>query len=409
MRNSSAHRQVKVVHVITRFDKGGSAENTFLTVTGLDHEKYAVTLIYGVAIDENTSPLEASSIAENFSCLQEREINVIHVPHLVRPVSPLKDTCALIALYRYLRKEKPLIVHTHTSKAGILGRWAAFLAQVPIICHTPHGHVFWGYFGSLLSRLFIFLEKITAPITDRLIMLTAQERDDHLLFRVAPKEKFVVIHSGVDLQPFFQHDPSRKEKMRSSLSLGADDFVIGSVGRLTQVKGHRYLLNAYARYLGRGGKGTCVMVGEGELRKELTEQAQQLGIEKLVRFLGWRPDVAPVMKAFDVFVLPSLNEGMGKVVVEAMACGLPVIASNVGGIKDLIVHGENGLLVPPTDEESLAEAIMLLYRKPHLRKEMGEKGKQKALLYSREAMVEKIEDLYQTLIREKTKGHGANL
>lgn len=398
MKGSAEGRKAKVVHVITRFDKGGSAENTFLTLTGLDRDKYELSLIYGVASDMTTPPNEARSIEENLNCLRKKNIRLIQLPKLVRPISPGKDASAFISLYFYFSQLKPLIVHTHTSKAGILGRWAAYFARVPIICHTPHGHVFWGYFGPLQTRLFILLEKMTAWITHRLIMLTAQERDDHLLYRIAPKDKFVVIHSGVDLEPFLNTGEEIKKQMRAALSIGEEDFVIGTAGRLTSIKGQRYLLSAFSLYLQRGGQGLCILLGDGELRSELENQAKTLGISERVRFLGWRSDVAAVMSTFDIFVLPSLNEGMGKVIVEAMACSLPVIASDIGGIRDLVEPGINGLLVPAACEENLAHALMILYKQENKRVEMGRRGKEKALLYSKGAMVEKIDHLYETLL-----------
>ncbi|MCX7982781.1 MAG: glycosyltransferase family 4 protein [Syntrophales bacterium] len=398
MRNLSARKKIKVVHVITRFDKGGSAENTYLTVSGLDRDTYDISLMFGSSVERSTSPAEIKSIEENISHLREKGIEIVHLPYLTRPISPIKDILALTRLYQYFKKTKPVIVHTHTSKAGILGRFAAYLARTPIICHTPHGHVFWGYFSPLETNIFILLEKIAARITDRLIMLTPQERDDHLLYHIAAPEKFEIIHSGVDLLPFLKVGRSERERMRTAMSIKEDEFVVGTVGRLTGIKGHRYLLSAFSLFLRMGGEGILIIVGDGELRSDLEEKARVLKISDRVHFLGWRRDVADIMASFDVFVLPSLNEGMGKVIVEAMASGLPIIASQIGGIKNLVAPGENGFLTPPGDEENLAASLMILYKQPHKRAEMGLRGREKAALYSKEAMVEKIDHLYRTLL-----------
>jgi glycosyltransferase involved in cell wall biosynthesis len=401
MKGPSESKKIRVFHVITRFDKGGSAENTFLTLMGLDGKKYDLTLIYGSSADSGTSPEESKAIEKNIEKIKEKGVKVIPISSLVRPISPLRDFLAFLTLYKLFRRGKPLIVHTHTSKAGILGRWTAFFARVPIIIHTPHGHVFWGYFGKFTTGIFIILERLTAHITHRLIMLTPAERDDHLNFRIAPEEKFSIIHSGVDLSPFSHITAATGKQMRESLSIGEREFVIGTVGRLTAIKGHKYLLGAFALYLERGGEGQVIILGEGELRATLEKQADELGISHKLHFLGWRAEVAQIMSTFDIFVFPSLNEGMGKVIVEAMACGLPIIASRVGGIKDLIVHGEDGWLVPPAEEESLAQALMMMYRDQNLRSNLGKRAKEKAMLYSKQAMIKKIEALYHREIEAR--------
>jgi len=389
-------RKIKIAHIITRFDKGGSAENTFLTVVGLDVEKYDVTLIKGLSLESEMEGREARAVEHNLAEVEKCGIKTITIPDLVRKVCPLHDVKAFLSLIKMFLKEKPHIVHTHTSKAGILGRWAAFLARVPVIIHTPHGHVFWGYFGKWKTRLFILTEKLTALITDKIIMLTEREKRDHLALRVAPPEKFEVIHSGVDLGKFFNVSVDNTV-MRTNLGIPEDSFVVGTAGRLTPVKGHRYLIEAARRIVDIGPDTNFVFLGDGELLEELKNLATRLGVEKNVTFLGWRPDVAEVMSIFDVFVLPSLNEGMGRVLVEAMALGKPVIASDVGGISDLVIHGRNGLLVPVADFDALADEIESLMTNSEKREKMGYEGKKMAVSYSADSMVRKIDRLYREL------------
>jgi len=392
--------RARIVHIITRFDKGGSAENTFLTVTGLDPACYEVTLLYGDPGIAHISAPEAAAVAENLARARERGVRLLPLPTLVRPLSPLKDLQTLIRLFFIIRSLHPHIVHTHTSKAGILGRWAAFWAKVPVICHTPHGHIFWGYFGAITTKLFIFLERLTAHITDCLIMLTPQELSDHQAVHISPRGQFVVIHSGVDLSPFASL-PTRVEGTRQSSDYYQDDdIIIGTVGRLTPVKGQHHLLTAFALFLRNGGRGRCVIVGEGESRPALEQQAQALGIAERVIFLGWRADIAALMATWDVFVLTSLNEGMGKVVVEAMASALPIIAHRVGGVQDLVREGENGFLITPGDHEGLADALMFMYKQRELRQEMGSRNRQRACTYTKEAMIEKIDHLYRRYLRQ---------
>jgi glycosyltransferase involved in cell wall biosynthesis len=389
--------KVKVIHVITRFDKGGSAENTYLTVRGLDKERYDVVLVTGPSRESQMSNHEVRAVEANLSALESSGVHRIVIPELVRDPAPLSDCRALMRLCGLFRKERPVIVHTHSSKAGMLGRWAAFFAGVPIIVHTPHGHVFWSYFGKAKTAVFILLERWSARITIRIVALTHREMMDHVRFRIAPEEKFTVIHSGVDLSRF-SVAAGDISKVRQEMNLPEDAFVVGTTGRLTAVKGHIHLLRAAAGILKQRKDIFFVLLGDGELRDDLRNYARQEAILQNVRFLGWRSDVASVLSAFDIFVFPSLNEGMGKAVVEAMAMGRPVIASDIGGIPDLVVHGENGLLVPPADSEALAQAILDLYENPDKRKRMGEAGINMASEYGVGAMVRKIDELYRACL-----------
>jgi len=389
----SEHGKIKVVHVITRFDKGGSAENTFLTVRGLDKTRYDLLLVTGGPPPRRPEDREAEAADANIAAVQAAGVRLIRMPRLVRELSPLSDLAALGSLMRVIGRERPGIVHTHTSKAGILGRWAAWLCRVPVIVHTPHGHIFWGYFGPWKTRCFVLLERWTARITRTIVTLTPQERDDHLRFRIAPEEKFAVIHSGVDLRRFqaASHEP---REARTRLGIPPEATVVGTAGRLTPVKGQDVLIRAASECIGRGERILLLLLGEGERRRDLEELARGLGIAEHVRFLGWRPDVAGVMAAFDIFCLPSLNEGMGKVLVEAMAMGKPIVASAIGGIPDLVRPGENGILVPAGDVQALSEAIARLCRDPEERRRMGEAGRGMAPRYGVEEMVERMERLY---------------
>lgn len=390
--------KIKVVHVITRFDKGGSAENTFLTVKGLDKSRYEVILVRGLSDESHMGAAESKAVEEGLREIQRKGIRIRTIPALIRKIQPLSDFHAFIDLVKIFREEKPHIVHTHTSKAGILGRWAAFLTGVPVIIHTPHGHVFWGYFHKYVTLIYVLLERLTAKITDSIITLTEQEKRDHLRFQIAREYKFSVIHSGVEVNKFF-HVPQNSTEIKLKLGIAKESFVIGTVGRLTHIKGQRYLIEAAARILTARRDMVFIILGDGELMTDLRMLAHTLGIKEKVLFLGWRSDVAEIISTFDVFVLPSLNEGMGKVLIEAMAVGRPIIASDVGGIPDLVIHDKNGLLVPPADPESIAMAIETLYRDPLRREKMGESGRIIAESYSAISMIQKIDRLYSDLIK----------
>ena len=393
-------RKIKVVHIITRFDQGGSAENTFLTIRGLDRDRYDVTLVRGLSLESNMNGAEQKVVDERLAELSRCGVKVVTVPELVRRVDPLRDIKAFVSIVGIIRQERPIIVHTHTSKAGLLGRSAAFLCRVPVIIHTPHGHVFWGYFTSWKTRFFIFLERVFALLTDRIITLTNQEKKDHIDVRIGREDQFRTIHSGVELKKFSESgvDP---RSARENLGIPHDALVVGTVGRLIPIKGSNFLLEAAGEVIKEKPETVFVFLGEGELQKQMEKRALQLGIHERVKLLGWRPDVASIMSTYDVFAFPSLNEGMGKALVEAMAMGKPVVASNVSGIRDLVVNGENGFLVPPAQPELLAKRITYLLQNPQVRQAFGAAGKQMAGRYNAESMVEEIDQLYLSLLTEK--------
>lgn len=390
-------KKIKVIHIITRLDKGGSAENTLLTVINLDNTRYDVTLIKGLSLGSEMGAVESCAVEDNLAEAERCGVRILTISGLAREVHPLYDFKAFVSLINIFLREKPVVVHTHTSKAGILGRWAACLSLVPIIIHTPHGHIFWGYFSKCKTWFYILLERLTAIITDKIIMLTEQEKRDYLQFKIASKDKFSTIHSGVDLDKYFNLSVD-SIAMKRSLGISDNSFIVGTAGRLTPVKGHRYLVEAAREIVDLRPDTIFVFLGDGELLHELKNMVSRLEIKENVRFLGWRRDTAEVMSTFDLFVLPSLNEGMGRVLVEAMALGKPVVASNVGGISDLVVHGENGLLVEPADSRALAGSMKFLMTDSEKRKQMGGKGRKVALNYSVDSMVQKIDQLYTELL-----------
>lgn len=382
---------VRVLHVITRLDPGGSAENTLLTVAGLDPERFASTLAVGPTRGE-ASLTEARA--------RQSGVEFLEVPCLVRPINPVRDMLAVRVLWRIMRRGNFQIVHTHTSKGGLLGRIAARLAGVPVVIHTPHGHVFYGYYGRLLSRLFVGLERWAAGFTDRIVALTQREVEEYAALGVAPPEKCAVIHSGVDFAPFANEDDSR-QTVRAGWGISAGVLVIGTVGRLTAVKGQADLLDAFALLRERGCDAWLVLVGEGEERENLEMRARRLGIAERVRIPGWRDDVQRALRALDIFALPSLNEGMGKALVEAMYAGLPSVAAAVGGVPELIESGRQGILVEPGNPEQLAAALAELAADPQRRGILGTAARERSAGYSSERMIEKIEALYEELLEEK--------
>jgi glycosyltransferase involved in cell wall biosynthesis len=394
-------KKSKIVHIITRLDKGGSAQNTLLTVLGTDMKKYDVLLFKGPTVESRMSQDENASVMADLQKAQLKRIKFVTIPFLVRRINPAYDVWALIYLFLLLIKEKPAIVHTHTSKAGFLGRLAAKLARIPIIVHTPHGHVFFGYFGPLKTQMFILLEKYAARITDRIVALTKGEKEDYQFYKIAPEDKIIVINSGVELEKIKDLSLEERQNLKRELGIPEKSFVVGTAGRLEPVKGPEFLMEAAKDILSNYPQTYFVFAGDGPLRQRLERKAYELGINTNMRFLGWRNDVTRVISIYDIFVFPSLNEGMGRVLVEAMALGKPVVASNVGGIPDLVTHGKTGFLVPPKNPGQLAKYIQILIEDEGKRKRLGQAGKEMALNFKKEIMVEKIAELYDKLLVKK--------
>lgn len=368
-----------ILHIITRLDRGGSSENTLITVACLDRRRYRPSLMAG--------PSSEGAAA-------------ILIPHLGRKIRPLHDLLAFAEMYAKIRQGRYTIVHTHSSKAGILGRWAARLAGVPIIVHTPHGHVFYGYNERVPTYLFIVLERLTARITDKIITLTEAGIKEHVERRIAPREKFISIHSGVDLAPHTELPPD-PAAARKRFGLSPDCLVVGSVGRFEPVKGYDILLRAAGLLRTRQPKVQFLLAGEGEEAPHLKRLAEELQVDDRVFFPGWQQELPQVLSALDLFVLPSRNEGMGRVLVHAMAMGTPIVATRVGGIPEVLGEGETGLLVAPDDPAELAAAIERLLTDRALAGKIGEAGRRRASAYSADKMVADIESLYDTLLIQK--------
>jgi glycosyltransferase involved in cell wall biosynthesis len=388
-----------VLHIITRMDRGGSARNTFLTVHGHDRKRFRVGLVYGRSVPLTTE--EAALTKADLKLLSQAGVKVFEVATLVREVRPILDARATLALWRLLRRERPAIVHTHTSKAGAVGRLAAWLARVPVVIHTPHGHIFYGYCGTVASAIIRLFERLLAKITDRIVTLTDRGAQEHVLYKIAGQEKFATIHSGIDLAHFRSVlvDPAIKRK---ELGLPPEGPIVGTVGRLVPIKGLQWLLKAAPGVLADFPQACFVIIGDGPLLGELRQLTATLGIGLHVVFVGAREDVPECLAALDLFVLPSLNEGMGRVLLEAMAVGCPVVATRVGGIPDIVADGTTGLLVPPRDDRALAEAILTLLRDRSRRAAYGEAARRHVDgRFDVETMVRNIERLYDEVWQEK--------
>ncbi len=371
---------MRILHVITRLIHGGAQRNTMMCAAEQSRRGHEVTLVTGPEAGPEGSLLEEAT---------RDPYRLVVLPDLVRDPSPARDLRALLALWKLMGHQRFEVVHTHTSKAGILGRWAAALRRVPAVVHTPHGHVFHGYFSSWKTRAFREVERLTARMTHRIVALTQGDLRDHLQEGIAPEDCFVVIPSGVPLERYRGRPEEPGE---------GQDPTIGFVARLVEVKGVLDLLEAMARVVTCFPSARLLLVGDGPLREAVLERIHSLGLDSRVELLGRLEDPAPALRRSDLFVLPSHNEGMGRAAVEAMAAGLPVVATRVGGLPDVVADGETGLLVPPRDPGALAEALLRLLQDPALRRQMGKAGQKRAEEFSDQVMFERLEALYSEIL-----------
>ncbi len=384
---------IRVLHIITRLIIGGAQENTMLTAAMLDPVRYAVDVISG----PQTGP-EGNLVPE----VQARGIRLTILPGLVREVNPLRDFAALAALTRLVRRGRYDIVHTHSSKAGILGRWAAYLAGVPIIVHTVHG---WGHHERqhpLVRRFYVLLEQATQRITDRLIVVSPHNTRKGLADGIATLEKYVTIRSGIELDRFRQ--PSRpREAVQAELRIPQEAPVVGTVTRLSPQKAPLDFTIAAAQVAARRPDVHFVIVGDGPLRADVEAQVDALKLADRVHLTGLRRDVPDLMHSFDVFALTSLWEGLPRVLPQAMAAGLPIVATAVDGNAEAVTDGDNGFLTPPGDPQAMAAALLRLLEDPVLALGMGNASRTRAEVFDVHKMVSDIAVLYEALLAERTR------
>jgi glycosyltransferase involved in cell wall biosynthesis len=376
---------IRVLHIITRMDVGGSSDDTLLLVTRMRPPAFDNTLISG------PTPDPVSGLAQG---LAAAGVPWFQVPSLRRPVNVPRDLTALRDLRRHIQALQPDIVHTHSSKAGFVGRLAARLAGVRRIFYTPHGHVFYAYYGPPITRFFVHLERFAARFTERIVVLTEAEAAQHLAVGVGRKDQFVVIPSGVDLSQVYA-DAAGAPRLREDLGLPPGTRLIGSVARLVPVKGLHYLVAAMPGIMRQCSGAHLVLAGDGDQRPGLESLARELGVADRVHCLGFRRDAAAVTAALDVFVLPSLNEGQGRVLVTAMALGVPIVATSVGGVPEVVENDRQGVLVPPEDSQALAQAVARLLRDGEYARALGAAGRARAPLFSSEVMVNRHAELYR--------------
>ncbi|MDQ7839612.1 MAG: glycosyltransferase family 4 protein [bacterium] len=324
----------------------------------------------------------------------------IPIPRLIQPIGDLRAT---LELYRFIRKERFAIVHTQTTKAGFVGRLAASLARAPVIIHSAYAFPFHPYLPAMRRKVYAWMERVAAKWADLVMVPTDAVRLDGLYHQVAPPEKILTVPMGINLQRF-SRQRTNPAAIREEWGVPFDAPVVGSVARLVPDKGLECFLDAAARVAALNERVRFLIVGDGPLRRALEQQAQRLGIADRVIFAGMRSDIPEQMAAMDLFVLPTLREGFGVVLAESMAMGVPVVASDIPALLEVVANGETGILLPPGDPERFAVAILDLLRDETRRLAMGAAGRRRVeLLFDERQIFARIEATYTRLLR--LKGH----
>jgi glycosyltransferase involved in cell wall biosynthesis len=318
------------------------------------------------------------------------------IPELT-PVLAGQDLIALSKLVRTFQHWRPDIVHTHTAKAGTLGRLAARLTGVPAVVHTFHGHVLRGYFPRPVEELFRMVERGMALLTDRIVTLSPSLRSDLIGMKIAAASKIEVIPLGIDFSQLVERE-RRRGYLRQVLGIENPYPIIGTVGRLVSIKNHTMFLRAARSMVNSGIQASFVIVGDGELRPSLEAQARSMDLAGRIFFLGWREEMSAIYLDLDIFALTSNNEGTPLSLIEAMAAGLPVVATAVGGVPDVVTDQRNGFLVPADDSAALAETWRTILKDPERSKQIGEQARLDAVRrFGLERMLEQTRELYRSL------------
>ena len=388
-------KRPKVCHVITRLILGGAQENTLHTVELLQASgRFDVTLVTGPALGPEGSLLERA---------KRGSFRTIVLPRMRRAIHPVRDFTTYRRLREEFRRERYDIVHTHSSKAGILGRLAARRVGVPVVLHTIHGLPFHPYQPRLTYRLYAGLERMAARRCDRIISVADAMTEQAVAARIAPADKFITIYSGMDLDLFLAAD-SVRDDVRRKLGFGPDDLVVGKIARLFELKGHEYVFESFRRLAQRFPRLKLMLVHDGILRGKFERELRRSGLLDRTVFTGIVPpdEIPGLIAAMDVLVHASLREGLARTLPQALAVGRPVVSFDVDGACEVVFDDETGYLVPPKDVDALTAALEKLLADGALRQRLGAEGRRLVdPKFRKEQMVEQIVALYDELLEAK--------
>lgn len=383
---------IKVAHLITRLIIGGAQENTLSSVLDLmKRPGYDVSLITGPGLGPEGS-LEDTA--------RDLRVPMIVLPLLRRNINPVYDLIAFFQLVCLFRKHRFDVVHTHSSKAGILGRLAAFVARTPVVVHTIHGLPFHPYEKPWRNAVYIFLEKWCAKVSDTIVTVSDTMRDKALHEGIGSKSLYKTIYSGMDIDAFARA-PQMRDAMRKKLGIKPDDLVIGKIARLFYLKGHDFVVDCAAEIIKKVPATKFLFIGEGILREQLMQAITDQGIAAHFIFTGLVPPetIPDYISSMDILVHASLREGLARALPQALAAGVPVVALDIDSAHEVVIPGQTGFLVPPGDRQGFIEATVKLLSEHELRTRMGKSGNQLVVpKFSTRVMCDQLEHLYRELL-----------
>ncbi|MFH1283208.1 MAG: glycosyltransferase family 4 protein [bacterium] len=383
--------KVKCIHIITKLELGGAQDNTLYTLEALEHDRYEKILITG---EGGILDLEAK---------KSNKYETYFLKNLVRKISPINDLIAFTKLYALIKKLKPDIVHTHSSKAGILGRWAAYFSGVPIIIHTYHGFGFNKYQNMFYRNILIFVEKLSSKITTHLITVAEDNVRTLIKFNIAKKEKVTAIHSGI--RRLKQH--YTKSDVQNLIPLYKNERIVANVSCLKPQKNpvDFVMLAKIIKYDYHFEDVKFILIGDGELRTEVENAVKRYELGDSCLLIGWRRDAQKIVQQSDIFVLTSLWEGLPRALVEAMYMEKPSVVYDVDGTRDIIKSGNNGFLIPVKNINLMAEKVSFLLKSSEERIRLGKEAKSTLNeSFFIENMVTAIDRIYSALIESKRSG-----
>lgn len=389
-------KKIKIVRIIARLNVGGPARHVIALTEGLNKDLYDSMLIYG-SLDAGEGDMSY--------LFTDNDARSVYIPELKRKIDPSADMRAFLRIIRILKREKPDIVHTHTSKAGIIGRLAALFAGVPIKVHTFHGHIFYGYFNKWSTICFLWMERALAFFTDCIIAISPEQKDELLhRYGIGRERKYRVINLGLELESFSDLEKERG-RFRGPHRFEDNDILVGIIGRLVPVKNHRMFIRVAQHLKGRISdelfkKIKFIIVGDGPERDVLQKYAVSQGVRDKIMFTGWVKDVKGIYADLDIVALTSRNEGTPLSLIEALASSKPIVATDVGGVRDAV--GDASILVDKDDETRFVQCLLEFIQSPSKRREAGARGREYVMKkFLKERLIAQIERMYQGLLSGK--------
>jgi len=382
-------RRPRVLHLITRLELGGAQENTLFCVRHHDRSRFEVELAAG----------QGGILDDEAQVIPDARVHLL--PYLAHPVRPAGDLLAVLRLRALLRAREIDVLHTHSSKAGVVGRAAAALAGVRAVVHTAHGWSFNDTQAPGRRRIYVWLERLLSAWTDRIVTVSERDRRRGLELGIGRPESYALIRSGIDIAAY-ERPVTEPERVRQRLGIEPGQVLVGTLACLKPQKAPLDFVRAAGLAHARDARLRFVVAGDGAEREAVAALVARLGLGDVVRLLGWRRDVADLLHAMDVFALTSRFEGLPRAVLQALAAGTPVVATAVDGIPEVIQHRQTGMLVPPASPRAMAEALVELARDPALRDGCARRGRARLDgSFDIHAMVRDVEGLYLSVLEDQ--------